>query len=922
MAYDKTTWINNETVVDADNLNKLEKQVHLLSVSSDTNSERLENLENLTDTKIDDVEAVETDDGTIVKFIANEQIKQEILVQGGDSVKITPDEPSRNSLWVDTGDEDVEYALNNSGVLEEFRTELGEMSSVVQALKYILEKKLDAGYFKDKEPATDEPHNNPLKTYTDNPYAGNVGAIAIKRGNKEDLLEEPCMEGEFLFCLDTEELYIGNKGMKRLIARVGNSSGGGSGDGGNVTGEYVMLETPDRQYYRLFLNNAGQLKIVHGDAFFENDPDITESSRFKGLLINHVFAGGAAKRNVSPVTHSFIELYNNTNYRINLKGLSLQVAENAEDWKVLELSGIVNPRSSFLVRCKEITNKDTARPRLIVENYDQDWNIELSDMGIKVYLTVGITPCKYPNPWNINGNEAKAEGYIDLVGLGGDSAGQSIDGFEKAYLNVANNYTSIHRIDFKDTDVNNLDFIALDWRTADKEVYRPRCVADGKWDMYYDKIKLESHRPQLVNVGFGEDGHTTRTFTWQSTRTKFGCVKYRLVGERKFNIVESNKQIIVHGDIDATGHSVIIRDLKPGTYEYQVGEEGRWSDLYTFTVTAEEAIDRVKFLHISDQQATTEIGYEAWRKASNYIYNNEDYDFIINTGDISDSANRSFEWRYYYEYGKNILGDHEHMTCCGNNDLVDKKYPDAFRWYSTYENELAIKNEAGEVVKEFPSVYSWNYGFIHFISLNSNVSVNNLNYGEEQPTPIEPQIKWLKEDMAKPENQKTWTVVYMHESPYTIINNAKLHAFHEAFCELGVDLVLCGHHHMYSRSHGLGPRVDGQHAVLSRAAAFESGDGIPIPEDQRIMRNGGVVYVMTQASGSKLQGKTSVASNASDWSGTLFRHFEPSYVMFDITPTEIKMNMYEIKNIMPIETVFENPPTKVEKDNFKIIKES
>lgn len=809
----------------------------------------------------------------------------------------------KDLIWIDSKDENPDDDLIQSELFDDIRHTLDNILDKLRTVDYILEYKLDSGYFLDKEPSWDgDELKNPLKTYNDNPFSGNIKAFTLKRGNKSDFLkpEMTLMEGELAFCLDTEELYIGNKGAKRLLGKVGGASGSG---GGNVTGEYVMLETPDRQYYRLYLDNSGKLHIMHGDAYFATAPNVTDSARFKGLLINHVFGGGEVKKNVSPVTHSFIELYNNTDNKINLKGLSLQVAGNGEKWNVLELVGIVNPRSSFLIRCSEITSKDTAYPRLIIDNYDMDWDIEIDSIGYKVYLTIGLSPSQYPNPANINGNGAKAEGYIDLLAVGGDK-GQAIDGYETAYLNVGNTHTSVHRTDFVDTDNNFADCFAIDWNEADPEIYRPRCSSDGKWDIHYDKVKLDPMRPMLINVGFGEDGNTTRTFTWQTVRTKNGFVKYKKITDSKYKIVESSKKLVIHGDVDATCHSAIVGGLTPGVYEYMVGEEGRWSDIYNFEVKTPSNSDTITFLQVTDQQGFTEYEYLAWKYANDYIQANETYDFIINTGDISQNANKSYEWRYYYEFGKYNVCNNMHMTCCGNNDLINKQDPTAFTYYSTYENS------------PMPSVYAWDYGYIHFVCLNSNI-----DYGF---TPIDDQIKWLDNHMAEVKKRSTqprWLIGYMHEAPYTIIRKKSYEKFHTALAKYNFDLVLCGHHHMYSRSHGMGPfKSDGSDNVLSWADRYER-DQIQTDPESRKMKKGGVVYVMSQGTGSKLKGKTTPASDPeAHWRGDYFRDSDPSYVMFTVTYNKLVMNAYKIINILPLETVYPDPPVKVERDNIEIHK--
>lgn len=927
--YNKTMWINNETVVDAQKLNKVENQVHLLTESALTNADRLATVEDLVDTKIDDVETKETDDGTIVKFIANKTVKEEIIVQGGSSVKMSETAPtSTKSLWVDISDEDIDTIFSRSGVLEYFQEILTEVVDTTTRLDNALKKELDPGYFLDKDPDFDEPPAHDLITYKGNPFEGTVKRVLTRRGRYRDLVEDGIHEGELAFTLDTECLYIGNKGKPRLVGKVGGGSGGSSG--GNLTGDYVALESPDRSFFRIHLDNSGKIHVTPSAAYDAKPPEQNDISLFTKLKINHVFGGGPNRRNNSKVSHSFIELYNDSDTAINLRGLSVQVAGPGAPWKSLELVGIVPARRSFLIRCNEVTDENNAYPRLIIREYDMDWDeIEIPSTGFKTYLTIGITPCTYTNPANINGANGKAEGYIDLIGVGGKMPGQTIDAYEKAYLSVADIHTSIHRIDFKKraTDEgggNHTDWEPLNWLTADPELYFPRCSTSGKWDIHYDKIKLNKDRPMLINVGFGQDGNTTRTFTWQTPRTYEGWVKYRKQGESKWKFVESSRTVITHGDGDAMVHSAIIRKLTPGTYEYIVGEEGRWSDMYTLEVKVKSlSTETVKILQISDQQAREELGYIAWKKAMPMIANNNDFDFIINTGDISDSANKSYEWRYYYEFGKQFTSNYCHMTCCGNNDLIDKKYPDAFRWYSTYENEFVDING-----KAYPSVYSWNQGDIHFVCLNSNVNVANLPTGAEQPTPLDPQIEWLRNDLKRPENKKRWTIAYTHESPYTIVNTGKAQKFHNVFAEFGVDLVMCGHHHMYSRSHGLGPDINGQANVLSRGAKYPTinpdapdDEIIDIPISSRTLTNGGVVYIMSQATGSKLAGKTAVPDdNKAPWRGNAFRHPHPSYVMYEISHNQIKINAYEVLNIHPVEEIHLDEPKIIEVDNLIIVK--
>src|SRR5699024_8864758 len=106
-------------------------------------------------------------------------------------------------------------------------------------------------------------------------------------------------------------------------------------------------------------------------------------------------------------------------------------------------------------------------------------------------------------------------------------------------------------------------------------------------------------------------------------------------GESKFITIESERETAYYYDTDATVHKVIIRNLDACVYEYMVGEEGKWSDIYEFEVIKPTERDKITFLQTTDQQGINDIEYQVWKKANKVICDNEEFDFTINTGDIS-----------------------------------------------------------------------------------------------------------------------------------------------------------------------------------------------------------------------------------------------------------------------------------------------
>ncbi len=139
----------------------------------------------------------------------------------------------------------------------------------------------------------------------------------------------------------------------------------------------------------------------------------------------------------------------------------------------------------------------------------------------------------------------------------------------------------------------------------------------------------------------------------------------------------------------------------------------------------------------------------------------------------------------------------------GNHDYGNAGYQNSstlstnFPYFSNFS--LPQAGEAGGVASNSPKYYSYNYGNIHFISLDSYGSYNNSTSA---------MYTWLNNDLAA--NTQRWTIVYFHHPPYTkgthnsdtdteLINmRANIIPLLENY---HVDLVLSGHSHVNERSY-------------------------------------------------------------------------------------------------------------------------
>ncbi len=220
-------------------------------------------------------------------------------------------------------------------------------------------------------------------------------------------------------------------------------------------------------------------------------------------------------------------------------------------------------------------------------------------------------------------------------------------------------------------------------------------------------------------------------------------------------------------------------------------------------------------------------------------------DLYLHVGDMAYGSGKDdeFQKKFFEPYEKTLrnrtcwasMGNHEGHTSNGEKNIGP--YFDAY--------VCPTKGEAGGVPSGDESFYSFNYGDIHFICLNS--------YDIDR-SPTGKMATWLVKDLAAAKSK--WIVGFWHHPPYTkgthdsdtekelvemrkhimpILENA------------GVDLVLSGHSHIYERS----MLIDGAYATPTTAegVVFDDGDGDPkgdgayLKSEETTPRNGTVAVV-------------------------------------------------------------------------------
>ena len=184
------------------------------------------------------------------------------------------------------------------------------------------------------------------------------------------------------------------------------------------------------------------------------------------------------------------------------------------------------------------------------------------------------------------------------------------------------------------------------------------------------------------------------------------------------------------------------------------------------------------FLHVSDTQASTGSQFAEWGRLAALLAD-EDYDFTIHTGDITDNNDNTAEMDMFYENSGNIMNK-PFIPVVGNHDQKSTTSAKLFKEY--FGNVPG--SEAPSPIPEGTTA-SFDYGNAHFIILNTE-------------SDLETQKQWLDSELSK--TDKKWKIVAMHRSPYGAVGINDTVIFTPIFDKYHVDLVIHGHDHLYLRS--------------------------------------------------------------------------------------------------------------------------
>ena len=306
----------------------------------------------------------------------------------------------------------------------------------------------------------------------------------------------------------------------------------------------------------------------------------------------------------------------------------------------------------------------------------------------------------------------------------------------------------------------------------------------------------------------------------------------------------------------ATEHIVPVAGLAPGTtYYYSIGTTSgplAGDSTYFFVTAPAVGSSRPTRIWVIGDSGTADANAAAVRNAYTTFNGSRYTDLWLMLGDNAYSSGTDGEFQNaVFNMYPSFLRQTVLWPTLGNHDGISAdSATQSGPYYDIFS--LPAQAEAGGLASGTEAYYSFDYGNMHFVCLESY---------ETDRSAGGPMMTWLQNDVAA--TNKPWIIAFWHHPPYT-------KGSHNSDTEIeliemrqnalpileaaGVDLVLTGHSHSYERSF----LIDGHYGLsttftsamkIDGGSGREDGTGAYHKPAQPEFPHAGAVYAVAGSSG-------------------------------------------------------------------------
>jgi hypothetical protein len=304
-------------------------------------------------------------------------------------------------------------------------------------------------------------------------------------------------------------------------------------------------------------------------------------------------------------------------------------------------------------------------------------------------------------------------------------------------------------------------------------------------------VFAEGAAPNHISAVMTESPQDSVMIAWETSDTTVTQTVVEVVkaaDEAQFDSAEV--MTYSDGSISIAGSraysKVLVTGLEAGTeYYYRCRNDSStgWSEVGRF-VTAPDTREAFTFVYLSDLQINSTNDAEKTKVMLDHLNERfgDESAFTLITGDFTDSSSQA-QWDTLFQidgdrFSKSLtvptIGNHDSF---GSTNYLKLNFPDP-------------PDRDGDPTNGIAYTYAFEYGAALFMVINVNGDLQAI-------------ADWVEDQVAK--SDKPWQIVAFHEAIYTAgshisgTSNARK-ILSPVFDRVGIDLVLQGHDHTYSRS--------------------------------------------------------------------------------------------------------------------------
>lgn len=347
-----------------------------------------------------------------------------------------------------------------------------------------------------------------------------------------------------------------------------------------------------------------------------------------------------------------------------------------------------------------------------------------------------------------------------------------------------------------------------------------------------------------VVLSWSLDNSRSQTITWHSPKRGNGLVQYGRCGESQ-QLQDARQVKATTREVGSSGYyrcEAVITGLAPQTtYCYRIGNGEEWGRIRTFT-TAPLPVKKEKlsenplrpsasfeFFYLGDvQYQNREKDYYEWGcMLQDARQRNPGAAFALLGGDMVNSSRSMKDWALFLENASPVFDEIPMMTAVGNHETKIKA--------DYYLSMMSLPENGPKGMEE--EFYSFNYGSCHILVLNSSFFQKERQASEaDWKGRLKTVNDWIAKDLA--ESRALWKIAVTHHPLYEVSGGDPVceelqRQWEPILKQGGVDLVLCGHQHVYMRAKEMGGITQIMGNSGKRRSAYF--DGANTPEYSQVL---------------------------------------------------------------------------------------